>query len=223
MLFAGLKPDQRYSKHFAKLMRTEELIAALAEAGLVPSDMGTHSFRKGSTTHTTSGSPDGPCFYAICRRALWILGTVQEKYVKYQKASDQYVGRVVAGLPLYEADFAVLPPHFDSSCSDAVDDTIRQCFSHGLLSRPRMLPVLMMCLASLVYHSDWLRETVGVGSALFQTRLFTDATLIPRLKGKIVLGFRDDQMVATGVPAHVNLQRAFREMQVGGGGRREVG
>ena len=49
----------------------------------------------------------------ICLRVGWSMGSVKEKYIHYEKAGDQYVGRVVSGLNVNSADFAVSPPYFN--------------------------------------------------------------------------------------------------------------
>ena len=50
----------------------------------------------------------------------WSLGGVQDRYIRYESAGDQYLGRVVAGLPLNGAVFALLPPHFVQNDDDVV-------------------------------------------------------------------------------------------------------
>ena len=56
---------------------------------------GTHSVRKGSATFVTSASNE-----------------TQDRYIKREAASDAFVGRTAAGLPLDEESFSILPPHF---------------------------------------------------------------------------------------------------------------
>ena len=49
---------------------------------------------------------------SICLRAGWSMGPVKEKYIHYEKAGDQYVGRVAAGLNVNSTEFAVFCPYF---------------------------------------------------------------------------------------------------------------
>eukprot|EP00644_Phytophthora_capsici_P004202 jgi/Phyca11/109999/e_gw1.17.452.1 len=50
-------------------------------------------------------------------RALDKQDGVQDRYFRYEAAGDQFLGRVVAGLPVNSAQFASLPPHFkDNNC-----------------------------------------------------------------------------------------------------------
>ena len=60
----------------------------------------------------SSGSTAGPAFASICQRAGWKCGGTTDRYLKYEKAGDQFVGRTVCGLDINTEDFSVLPPHF---------------------------------------------------------------------------------------------------------------
>ena len=37
---------------------------------------------------------------SVCLRANFTLGRVKDRYIKYEKAGDQFVGRAVTGLPI---------------------------------------------------------------------------------------------------------------------------
>ena len=41
------------------------------------------------------------------------MGHVKERYLQYEKAGDQYLGRVVSGLDVNSVKFAVSPPFFE--------------------------------------------------------------------------------------------------------------
>ncbi|KAG6958584.1 hypothetical protein JG688_00010452, partial [Phytophthora aleatoria] len=66
----------------------------------------------GHTNRKSGGSTGGPSIVRICLHCGWSLGGVQDRYFRYESAGDQYLGRVVAGLPLNSSAFATLPPHF---------------------------------------------------------------------------------------------------------------
>ncbi|KAG6946214.1 hypothetical protein JG687_00016838, partial [Phytophthora cactorum] len=72
----------------------------------------THSIRKEVATFACSGSAGGPSIVSVCLRVGWSLGGVQDHYIRYESAGDQFLGRVVADLPLNRPEFATLPPHF---------------------------------------------------------------------------------------------------------------
>ena len=81
--------------------------------GISPGDLGSHSARKGASSHACSGSTVSPPMVSICLRAMWSMGHVKERYLQYEKAGDQYLGRVVCGLDVNTVDFAVSPPFFE--------------------------------------------------------------------------------------------------------------
>jgi len=49
---------------------------------------------------------------------------VKERYLQYEKAGDQYLGRVVSGLDVNTKDFAVWPPYFEFNETDGPDDVL---------------------------------------------------------------------------------------------------
>lgn len=49
---------------------------------------------------------------------------MKERYLQYEKAGDQYLGRVVSGLDVNTKDFAVWPPYFEFNKTDGPDDVL---------------------------------------------------------------------------------------------------
>ena len=86
---------------------------AFRKLGVGVGDLGSHSARKGSCSFASAGSTVSPPMVSICLRALWSMGPVKERYLHYEKAGDQYLGRVVPGLNCNDSSFAVSPPYFD--------------------------------------------------------------------------------------------------------------
>jgi hypothetical protein len=73
---------------------------------------------------------------------------VLDRYLRYEGAGDQFVGRTVALMGLLSSwKFMVLPPHF---VCDVSADVLR--LFPIISSVPTLLPVLSLCLASVVYH-----------------------------------------------------------------------
>jgi hypothetical protein len=129
--------------------------------------LGTHSERKGAMSYVSSGSTCSPSSETIHLRSGHSLGNVDDKYYSLQKAGDQYCGRVVAGLPISQAEFAILPPHFPQQANrNVIVDAINACFP-GFPSS--MALVLEHCLACLVWHSDFLKKEMPQAAPLFQT------------------------------------------------------
>ena len=79
------------------------------------------------------------------------MGAIQDTYLRYEAAGDQYVGRVVAGLPICSWKFAVLPPQIVDCDVKKVEEIVDCCFPSlpdGLKYSARFLS------ASLLYHLD---------------------------------------------------------------------
>ena len=116
---------------------------------------GTHSVRKGTATFACSGSTGRPSIVSVCLRCGWSLSGVQDRYIRYESADDEYLGRVIAGLPINEADFTVLPPHFHDPSNEDVKKCVARMFP-TLKNVLHMQPILALCLASLAHHSNYL-------------------------------------------------------------------
>jgi hypothetical protein len=58
---------------------------------------------------------------SICIHAMWSMGHVKEHYLQYEKAGDQYLGRVVYRLDVNSANFAVSPPFLEFDCTGQGD------------------------------------------------------------------------------------------------------
>ena len=53
------------------------------------------------------------------------MGGTRDKYIKFENAGDQHLGRVLCGLNPLSVDFSLTPPFFDTECDDdkqMVDD-----------------------------------------------------------------------------------------------------
>ena len=80
--------------------------------GFDPADIGVHSWRKAAHTKMNCGSTAGPTNSAACIRGGHSIGAVKDVYVVQEKASDQYCGRILAGLDELKSAFAVSYPDF---------------------------------------------------------------------------------------------------------------
>ena len=97
-------------------------------------DLGLHSLRKRAASYVSSGSTYGPPQVATNIRAGWTMGQIQDMYLRFEAAGDQYVGCVVSGLPICSPKFAVLPPQFDCFVveSDKIAKTVMPSIPTGL-------------------------------------------------------------------------------------------
>jgi hypothetical protein len=205
-LFPGANQAERITAALHRF--TNGVVAAdMRDHSLTTSEISSHSFRKGSLTFLTGVATFAPNIVAIQLRAGWTLEGVQGRYLKYSAAGDQYVGRTISGLPL-NSDFAMLPPHFISpeSCDDdSDDDPVAVAIATVFPRAPDSLySVLRMCLASMVYHFDFLNRTLRYSHPLRCTTFFT-GLVGDRLKDRVKCcrPGPGTTMRATGIPAPV--------------------
>jgi hypothetical protein len=176
-------------------------------------EWGTHSFRKGSATFSCSGSSAGAHISAVSNRCGWKQPGVQDTYLVYADAGDQVVGRIVVGLPLDSVNFSILPPFFTHPDSEIVKRAISLCFPS--LKGKMAVRVLLFCLASVVYHRAWLKENVPSSSALWNTVLFRDVSLLNALADMVQcrLPEANDDIRATGLPPHISQLRGLEAVR----------
>ena len=199
-LFPGSNQKNRFCKALTRCIRNVERNAQ---------NFGTHSVRKGVATFACSGSTGGPSIVSVCLRCGWSLGGVQDRYLRYEAAGDQYLGRVVAGLPLNSTSFDVLPPHFTQENDPVVKDCIAQMFPL-MQAEENFEQILEFCLASIVFHSDFLTAHLPPNHALLSTSVFRHEEVLLYLKGKIIT-HNSDRFSATGIPPHIELYRKQQE------------
>ncbi len=140
---------------------------------------------------------------------------MQDTYLVYADAGDQYAGRVVSGLPQYSHDFALLPPFFKDTSDPLIVEALDVCFpSH----RGRIEDnVLVFCLASIVYHQHWLREHIGAAHPVFRTPLFLHESLLVQLGAKVKcrLPKAKDAFCSTGIPPHIDHLSKLKVLEAG--------
>jgi hypothetical protein len=200
-LFMGERQKDRMLTNLSTILHMDALSEELKQVGRKPKDYGNHSFRKGAATFVSSGSVGGPSVISVIRRAGWAVGDVLGRYLKADQAGDQYVGRVVSGLPINSHLFAALPPRFyDSSQSILVDELIMKQFPNCT-----HLSNLSLCLrhflASLIYHEDFLKKNLPSNHVLFLTPLF-QTEIRKSLVVKCQTEICDE--TATGIPPHIS-------------------
>ena len=218
-LFTGDSVD-RFGTVLRKVLHDQVLVPETVDLGAVKADLGTHSNRKGAGTFLC-GLSVAINAIAVFLRAGWSIGKVQSKYIMTGSAADQIVGRAVAGLPLHDSNFAVLPPHFTRKGLERLQDIgMNQIvpnfdkFPDGL---QKAFPYL---LASVIYHHDFLKGELSAQHPLWLQRLFTQPVTLndgtefdnafTALKGEkhLVTGvFKDREvgMKASGLPPHLVL------------------
>ncbi len=126
--------------------------------GISPGDLGLHSARKGSCIYAKAGSTVCPPMVSICLQAMWGMGCVKEHYLQYEKAGDQYLGRVVSRHDINDVSFVISPPYFESGTDDDVKENVLSLLREFVVGgeqycRLSMSPsVLLLCLTLLSFQ-----------------------------------------------------------------------
>jgi len=202
-LFPGNSQYDRYRKLLRRLLAKESIATELSLRGISAESLGSHSTRKGSATFASSGSTCAPSHASICLRAGWTMRVVQDTYLRYCSAGDQYVGRTVSGLPIGSSEFALLPPMFTN-----ITPLVRSAMQLAFPALPTTLAgAAPYFLASIVYHRQWLLQTMPATHPIHQTRLFARPDLLDQLAGHVVCRryLSGDVIRPTGIPPHVDL------------------
>ena len=219
-LFPGNYQYDRFSKSFAKLLLGFE--SDLAVHGFEPSDLGTHSTRKGVATSVSAGCTMSPPIVSVCIRAGWVMGGVKDIYLKYEAAGDQFVGRCASCLDLLSSNFAVSPPHWDFSQShDGVPHTLEEevqlqqelesFLKERLPNYDRIskatLNLARILLASVCYHHEYLKVTLAQLSSFRASNMFRNLPDFLLKQARIAFPWTKTKYTPhfTGIPPHVIL------------------
>jgi hypothetical protein len=174
-------------------------------------DLGWHSIRKGALTYGSTGTPDCATWAAIQSRARWKLGAdngVVKRYVKFDPAGDQFIGRLLSGLKVSDKSFSSLSPHIKSIVSNEslaiVEESVLIAF--GTLEHPSIKRVAPFLLANLVYHFDFLENALPQHHRFWKSNAASmSSARIETLKSMICTDADCDSMKPRGVPVSVNV------------------
>ena len=216
-LFPGGGQYERFMGCLHRIVEkySDELMAF----GISPGELGSHSARKGSSSYAASGTTVSPPMVSICLRAMWSIGHNKERYLQYEKAGDQYLGRVVCGLNVNNKSFATSPPFFDFDDESRADDIyilIKDYMVQGYHVSARVHRIFYFCFASLCYHHSYLlsqlHEKNQLRASVFFTNIPDDAKLAVAVK------YPWDSTKATptftGLPPHVVMMADFESLKL---------
>jgi len=182
--------------------------------GVRPGDLGSHSARKGACSFAAAGSTVCPPMVSICLRAMWSMGSVKERYLQFEKAGDQYLGRVVSGLDVNSLSFAVSPPYFElpSDNKENKDEILAvvKDFTvggrHGMING-EIFQLLYFCFASLCYHFDFLMQVLPKRNKLQASPFFTSIPNFAKEAATVRFPWNKTGSTPsfTGIPPHVSI------------------
>jgi len=185
--------------------------------GISASDLGLHSARKGAASHACAGSTVSPPMVSVCLRAMWSMGHVKERYLQYEKAGDQYLGRVVCGLDVNNVSFAVSPPFFDaeSKTLEKIHTLLKDYAVRGDLVTPHMRRVFYFCFASLSYHRDFVAANLHQRSKLQASPFFNATPNYAKDAAVVKYPWTSTETTPTftGLPPHVVILATCEELK----------
>ncbi len=186
-LFDGENQEDRYSKLLTRTLQSMPDSLA-AHLGAKRDEIGTHGAGRKGPASFVLAHPGGPTAVSVYLRAGWSLGNVQDRYIFEGEGSDQFCGRALCGLNLNSVEFALLPPHFTKDSELTISDAEWQIIMPNYSSFPETFrQCAPFFLASLVYHTDFLRSKLSAAHPIFTSQVFATGT-IERLRGQAVTG-----------------------------------
>ena len=220
-LFTGNNQYRRYTQVLKKAITLDE--ENFRRFGVEIEAFGSHSLRKGAATFCGSGSTMAPSMAAICNRAGWKMGGTRDKYIKFENAGDQYLGRVLSGLDALSPSFALTPPFFDTKMNEEkkkIDDFIKSRLENAKNISDGLFAVVRYCFASLCFHYKFLTNTLQPTSRIKTSAIFIN---IPDeiLNMAKVVGYKEANEVSgrggsaprlTGIPPHVVMINNLNEV-----------
>jgi hypothetical protein len=205
----------KYCENLSKLLTDQlEIVKEYAR----PGHANTHGIRKGAATHCTSGTTLGAALVAVARRGEWTQGSVYDIYFQFAEPGDQYLGRIIAGLDPNSPEFDVLPPHFKGGAqNENVKCAMELCFGPIIENHAKehsVKGILLLCLASMVHHSDFLKSYVAkdLRHPFSLIPILNNDDLLGKLKKALATADDDDTMRPTGIPPHVRQLRMLQEV-----------
>ena len=222
-LFEGKDQYSRYAKIFARVVI--EHMDELKLMGVREGELGTHSSRKGVATMVAAGSTASPPIISICLRAGWVMGGVKDKYLKYERAGDQYVGRCACCLNQNNKEFAITPPYFDFTSIDNIIDQnerkrkVEKWLKDRLINVERIegnvMNLAMQCFASICYHHTFLDKNLHPNNPFRNAAIFKDIPKDVRDCSRTAYPWSStaDTPQITGVPPHILIMSELEEVK----------
>ena len=220
-LFSGNHQYRWYTQVLKKAVSIDE--ENFRRVGVENETFGSHSLCKGSSTFAGSGSTMAPSMASICNRAGWKMGGTRDKYIKFENAGDQYLGRILCGLDPLSPSFASSPPFFDAQSNEdkkKVDDFIKSRLENAANISDGLFAVVRYCFASLCYHYQFLTNILQPTSRIRTSAMFMN---IPEdiLKMAKVFTYKqvNDALPGstaprmTGIPPHVVVLNNLNEVK----------
>ena len=215
-LFPGTRQYNRYIEIISKTIANNR--QELEQFGNI-SNLGSHSIRKGAASYCASGSTISPPIVSICLRANWSIGGSKERYLKFENAGDQFVGRMVSGLDAFSPLFAISPPFFHQDVNE--DDVIKAFLEENMIIADSHTHLVKMLLACVSYNWEWYSNVMHALNPFKTSIVFSKLTPLIIRKSIIAFPWQDDRSPScpkfSGIPPHVTIVTMLQNIKDGQG------
>ena len=171
MLFPGSDQKSRFGKSLHRIFGSNRDLYLSKHVD--PNELGTHSIRKGAATYCCAGVHPGPPVVSVCLRAGWTIGRVKERYLKYESAGDELVGRTLTGIPPTSCEFGISPVYF---LSNETNPTIIESLLFTIFpiqKNTKLKCLTKQLLAAIIYHEEWIVENSPSNGAVLNSSYFS--------------------------------------------------
>ena len=212
-LFPGEDQHNRFHGILLKLLVDNE--HEYNAIGVSHQDIGTHSVRKGAATYCCAGVHPGPPVISVCLRAGWSVGRVKERYLKYENAGDELVGRTLTGIPPTSCKFGISPAYFDRNEANEhdIENLVAMCFP---LAKETLIGLTYVLSASFIFHEEWTVTNTKQDSPLLHSTFFSVKDAYPNRStfATTALPWEDKPSAPTltGIPIHCSLLNKLMEL-----------
>ena len=202
---------EKFCHHLGKIVEQyDDIVSSFIRCDRANS----HGIRKGGSVHASSGTTCPPSLVSVALRGEWSMGKVFDIYFTFGEFGDHYLGRVLAGLDPNLASFSQLPPYFKEGIENLyIKRAMVGMFGAILQNHQGSSAILILCLASIVHHSEFIKDVIrnNPGHPLSTLFILQDEGLLQNLK-LLVSTEISAVMQPTGIPPHVNQMIEIKNM-----------
>ena len=223
-LFEGSSQYDRFNRIFIDVISDPEYRETFTGLGIPPEHFGTHSIRKGAVTHVATGSTSSPPIASICIRANWAMPGVMNRYIRFENAGDQFVGKCVSGRDRKSKTFAESCAYFDFSAMESSQKDISEREVHTWIKDPMpdlakanedVFGLFKMCIALLCLHQSFLEEELHRNSMVRSSIYMIESSPhAQHVTTKFPWDKTDDTPELTGLPPDVLALAEFESMRL---------
>jgi hypothetical protein len=126
-------------------------------------------------------------------------------------SGDQFVGRALSLLPILQTEFGASPPHFVGIEQETWVEDLQVSQFPMIQLVAGFGRLLLMCLASVLFHRVWLMDTLDINHVfLITSNAFRNGELFEKLNDntewiQVTYPWNDIDKAFSGIPPHVSV------------------